>query len=130
MFNVCLFHGWSHGPVSPSKCFVSSVMICTHTHTHTRMYTSYTCTQTRTQPHTHTLAHTHSLYRGAQGVIIVYDVTNGESFVDIKRWLEEIDQYCDVPRILGKSRALHTSPLSPRTCTRAQSQSQSPSLST
>ena len=37
-------------------------------------------------------------------MIVVYDVTNGESFVNVKRWLQEIDQNCDVVnRILGES---------------------------
>ena len=41
-------------------------------------------------------------YRGTHGVIVVYDVTSAESFVNIKRWLNEIDQNCDVvSRILG-----------------------------
>ena len=36
----------------------------------------------------------------------MYDVANGESFVNVKRWLQEIDQNCDdVARILGKSGA-------------------------
>ena len=35
-------------------------------------------------------------------MIVVYDVTSGESFVNVKRWLQEIDQNCDVVnRILG-----------------------------
>lgn len=43
-------------------------------------------------------------YRGTHGVIVVYDVTNADSFVNVKRWLQEIDQNCDVVnRILGNS---------------------------
>ena len=41
-------------------------------------------------------------YRGTHGVIVVYDVTNAESFVNVKRWLHEIDQNCDVVnKVLG-----------------------------
>lgn len=44
-----------------------------------------------------------SYYRGTHGVIVVYDVTSAESFVNVKRWLHEIDQNCElVSRILGK----------------------------
>lgn len=40
-------------------------------------------------------------YRGTHGVIVVYDVTSGESFGNVKRWLHEIEQNCeDVQRIL------------------------------
>lgn len=39
---------------------------------------------------------TSTYYRGTHGVIVVYDVTNAESFVNVKRWLHEIDQNCDV----------------------------------
>ena len=44
-------------------------------------------------------------YRGTHGVIVVYDVTSADTFVNVKRWLHEIDQNCDeVVRILGKSK--------------------------
>jgi len=32
-------------------------------------------------------------YRGAHGIIVVYDITNMESFNNVKRWLTEIDKY-------------------------------------
>lgn len=47
-------------------------------------------------------------YRGTHGVIVVYDVTNGESFANVKRWLHEIEQNCDeVYKVLGKYCWLH-----------------------
>uniref|UniRef100_A0A182F7E9 Ras-related protein Rab-35 n=1 Tax=Anopheles albimanus TaxID=7167 RepID=A0A182F7E9_ANOAL len=39
---------------------------------------------------------TNTYYRGTHGVIVVYDVTNGESFGNVKRWLQEIESNCDV----------------------------------
>ncbi|KAK6011719.1 Ras family protein, partial [Ostertagia ostertagi] len=40
-------------------------------------------------------------YRGTHGVVVVYDVTNGESFSNVKRWLHEIDANCEsVQKIL------------------------------
>lgn len=38
---------------------------------------------------------TSTYYRGTHGVIIVFDLTSAESFLNIKRWLYEIDQNCD-----------------------------------
>ncbi|GFQ05474.1 RAS-related protein rabd2c, partial [Phtheirospermum japonicum] len=36
---------------------------------------------------------TSSYYRGAHGIMVVYDVTNQERFNNIKQWLNEIDRY-------------------------------------
>ncbi|KAF4106587.1 hypothetical protein G5714_012577 [Onychostoma macrolepis] len=37
---------------------------------------------------------TPSYYRGAQGVILVYDVTRRETFAKLDNWLNELDTYC------------------------------------
>ena len=44
-----------------------------------------------------------SCYRGALGVIIVFDVTNQVSFKNIKQWMIEVEEFAansNIPRIL------------------------------
>jgi GTPase SAR1 family protein len=36
---------------------------------------------------------TNSYYRGAQGVVLVYDIADKESFKALDRWIEELDTY-------------------------------------
>ncbi|KAH3764879.1 Ras family protein [Pelomyxa schiedti] len=44
---------------------------------------------------------TSTFYRGTQAIILVYDVTNEESFYSIKTWITEANRYCtDVSYIL------------------------------
>ncbi|KAJ2612069.1 Ras- protein Rab-18 [Coemansia sp. RSA 1365] len=37
---------------------------------------------------------TSSYYRGAQGVILVYDVSSRETFENLENWIEEVNTYC------------------------------------
>ena len=32
------------------------------------------------------------IYRGAQGIIVVYDITDRESFDNVKQWMLEIEK--------------------------------------
>lgn len=49
---------------------------------------------------------TSSYYRGAHGIIIVYDVTDTDSFNHVKEWLNEIDRYAceNVNKLLGTAK--------------------------
>lgn len=38
---------------------------------------------------------TTAYFRGSQGIALVYDVTNRESFDSIRNWLSQIEQNCD-----------------------------------
>ncbi|GAA95303.1 uncharacterized protein L969DRAFT_101429 [Mixia osmundae IAM 14324] len=45
---------------------------------------------------------TSSYYRGAHGVIVVYDVANRETFVNLDTWFQELETFChnDIVRIV------------------------------
>lgn len=43
---------------------------------------------------------TPSYYRGAQGVICVYDVTSRSSFEKLNHWMQEVDTYCTNDNII------------------------------
>ncbi|XP_064600784.1 ras and EF-hand domain-containing protein-like [Liolophura sinensis] len=45
---------------------------------------------------------TNSYYRGCNAILLVYDVTDQESFIRLKDWIREVDAYCndDVIKIL------------------------------
>ncbi|KAK6101395.1 Uncharacterized protein BM_BM6601 [Brugia malayi] len=49
---------------------------------------------------------TSTYYRGTHGVIVVYEVTSGDSFSNVKRWLHEIDTNCEnVQKVLVGNKA-------------------------
>merc|ERR1711896_105627 len=39
---------------------------------------------------------TSSYYRGAHGIIVVYDTTDAESFRSVERWIKEIEKFAGV----------------------------------
>eukprot|EP01052_Picozoa_sp_SAG31_P064282 SAG31_NODE_23151_length_510_cov_0.768856_1_plen_114_part_10 len=38
---------------------------------------------------------TSSYYRGANGIIVIYDITDKDSFENVKHWLGEIERYAN-----------------------------------
>eukprot|EP00005_Dracoamoeba_jomungandri_P010844 CAMPEP_0174274856 /NCGR_PEP_ID=MMETSP0439-20130205/59502_1 /TAXON_ID=0 /ORGANISM="Stereomyxa ramosa, Strain Chinc5" /LENGTH=206 /DNA_ID=CAMNT_0015366899 /DNA_START=37 /DNA_END=657 /DNA_ORIENTATION=+ len=43
---------------------------------------------------------TSSYYRGTQGIVLVYDVTDRDSFLHLEIWLKEIEMYCNNPEVV------------------------------
>lgn len=39
---------------------------------------------------------TTSYYKGSQGIFIVYDVTDRDSFINVKKWIANIEQFADL----------------------------------
>jgi len=50
---------------------------------------------------------TANFYHGAVGVLVVYDVTDNETYLELRQWLQEIDRYADanVKKILIGNKA-------------------------
>ena len=38
---------------------------------------------------------TASYYRGAHGIIVVYDVTDRDTFLNVSQWMAEIDKFAN-----------------------------------
>ena len=53
---------------------------------------NYFCRDTAGQERFHTI--TTSYYRGAMGIMLVYDITNAKTFDNITKWLRNIDEVC------------------------------------
>ncbi|KAJ1915256.1 hypothetical protein H4219_004420 [Mycoemilia scoparia] len=43
---------------------------------------------------------TSSYYRGAQGVMLVYDVTDRSTFTELEKWFDELNTFCADPNIV------------------------------
>ena len=61
------------------------------------------CRDTAGQERFHTI--TTSYYRGAMGIMLVYDITNAKSFENISKWLRNIDEVKHILGPLYKARA-------------------------
>lgn len=64
----------------------------------------FICRDTAGQERFHTI--TTSYYRGAMGIMLVYDITNEKTFENIVKWLRNIDEVSMVHFIFIKSKNL------------------------
>ena len=62
------------------------------------MLLSVFCRDTAGQERFHTI--TTSYYRGAMGIMLVYDITNAKSFENISKWLRNIDEVSNISKWL------------------------------
>ena len=67
------------------------MIINSHTHIYIYIYMHNIIKDTAGQERFRTI--TSSYYRGAHGIIVVYDCTDLDSFNNVKQWLNEIDRY-------------------------------------
>ena len=74
-------------------CVSNVVLVTAHSRDELALSPFHICVQwdTAGQERFRTISSTY--YRGAHGIIVVYDITNVESFNNVKRWLTEIDKY-------------------------------------
>lgn len=69
------------------------------------------CRDTAGQERFHTI--TTSYYRGAMGIMLVYDITNAKSFENISKWLRNIDEVSKYVRSQSEQSASLRCPTEP-----------------
>ena len=98
---ICFYCRWVRFVCMCSHKYLHT-RVCTHTHTHTTgvdFYTKALAVDDRTVTlHIWDTAGqerfqsvTKSYYRGAHGIILMYDITQEESFVAVKSWINSIE---------------------------------------
>ena len=69
---------------------VSTLATCGSVCTQPSILCGSVCRDTAGQERFHTI--TTSYYRGAMGIILVYDITSAKTFDNISKWLRNIDE--------------------------------------